>query len=111
MLLNSITTDIARIMKTKDIRCFMQTLQALISSSSHEEEIRVPIQEQPETEPEEGREEVSSITLRNDILVLGGAFHKVESIALQWATRNKQRLRVNWSHLESEQWVTNFIYE
>lgn len=89
----------------------MQTLQALISSSSHEEEIRVPIQEQPETEPEEGREEVSSITLRNDILVLGGAFHKVESIALQWATRNKQRLRVNWSHLESEQWVTNFIYE
>ena len=89
----------------------MQTLQALMSSSHEGEPIRVPIQEQPETEPEEGREEVSSITLRNDILVLGGAFQNVESIALQWAKRNKQRLRVNWSHLESEQWVTNFIYE
>ena len=95
----------------------MHTLQDFISSREVEPvraPIRAPILEQPETKPEEGREgrkEVSSITLRNDILVLGGAFHKVESIALQWATRNKQRLRVNWSHLESEQWVTNFIYE
>ena len=66
-------------MKTQDIRGFMKTLQDLINisggSSPEVEPIRAPIQEQAETEPEEGREgrkEVSSITLRNEILILGG---------------------------------------
>ena len=83
-------------MKTQDIRGFMKTLQNLINisggSSPEVEPSRAPIQEQPETEPEEGREgrrEVSSITLRNEILILGGGFHHVEEIALQWGKSNK----------------------
>uniref|UniRef100_A0A6U3S082 Uncharacterized protein n=1 Tax=Octactis speculum TaxID=3111310 RepID=A0A6U3S082_9STRA len=103
-------------MKTQDIRDFMKTLQDLITnsggSSPEGEPSRAPIQEQPETEPEEGREgrrEVSSITLRNEILILGGGFHHVEEIALQWGKSNKQGLRVNWAPLDKEPWVTSFI--